>query len=100
VAWKIHAFPLEFKSGMEFTVPSVKVPQPLDDTETTIGKFQSFIIVGYFDLLSVAKKKSVSTRTRSKLSAAVMEMLRYFHQQVLVTTSLKGLPESFSFIAF
>jgi len=38
----------------------------------------------------VAKKKSVSTRTRSKLSAAVMDRLRYFHQQVLLTTSLEG----------
>jgi len=41
-------------------------------------------------LLFLVAKKSVSTRTRSKLSAAAMDMLRYFHQQVLLTTSLEG----------
>ena len=56
----------------------------------------SIMIVFVILVLSVAKKKSVSTRMRSKLSAAMMDMLRYFHQQVLLTTSANGQCESHS----
>jgi len=56
----------------------------------------SIMIVFVILVLSVAKRKSVSTRMRSKLSAAMMDMLRYFHQQVLLTTSANGQCESHS----